>query len=181
MAGHYRQAAPPMTISPTLQARKDSSSIESIVGSLIDSHMEQILTVGAVQIIEGFSDYAVTWTGDVYRIKAAKGGASRSRIPYRLKPRIMGPTNHRCLSVRLKGDDGDYHSVPIHRLVIVAFHGPAPSIPEGYYEIIHRDGDLTNNRVSNLAWVLRHKNPNRRRVSGAVTNATAAPPLRKAA
>ncbi len=170
-----------MTISPTLPARKDSSSIDRIVGSLIDSHMKQTLTVGAVQIIEGFSDYAVTWTGDVYRIKAAKGGASRSRIPYRLKPRITGPKNHQCLSVLLRGDDGDYHSILVHRLVIIAFQGPAPTIPEGYYEIIHRDGDLTNNRVDNLAWVLRHKNPNRRRASGAVTNSTAAPLLRKAA
>jgi len=39
----------------------------------------------------------------------------------------------------------------VDELVCEAFHGPRPS-PE--HEVRHRDGNITNNRASNLMWVL---------------------------
>ncbi|HVB81180.1 MAG TPA: HNH endonuclease [Candidatus Binataceae bacterium] len=136
-----------------------------------------------MEFIDGFDDYAVSWLGEVFRIKPAKGGASRScsRIPYRLKPVLMGSKSHQYLSVLLRGRDGRYRRVPVHCLVIATFKGPAPEIPQGCYEIIHLDGDRMNNRADNLAWVLRSKNPKRRRAREAKRISTAAPLLREAA
>lgn len=134
-----------------------------------------------MEIIDGFSNYAVSWLGEVFRIKAAKGGASRSQIPYPLKPTLTGPKNYQHLSVMLRGDDGRYQRIPVHHLVIVAFRGAAPSVPQGYYEVVHLDGDRMNNRADNLTWIRRSDNPKRVRALGAGKRSAAALPLREAA
>lgn len=43
----------------------------------------------------------------------------------------------------------------VHRLVCLAFHGPAPS---AQHEVAHRDGTRTNNAEDNLRWATRQEN-----------------------
>jgi hypothetical protein len=50
--------------------------------------------------------------------------------------------------------DGKYHGFLVHRLVLEAF---VESCPEGM-ECLHRDGDKSNNHVSNLSWGTRQSN-----------------------
>lgn len=50
---------------------------------------------------------------------------------------------------------GDRETVLLHRLVAVAFLGDPPT-PK--HEINHKDGDKTNNAVSNLEWVTSSQN-----------------------
>lgn len=51
--------------------------------------------------------------------------------------------------------DGEWETVGVHRLVALAFHG----LPkEGFDHVNHRDGDVENNRPSNLEWVSAEQN-----------------------
>lgn len=44
--------------------------------------------------------------------------------------------------------DGKQKTYLVHRAVLLAFRGPCPAGHEG----LHRDGDRSNNALSNLAW-----------------------------
>jgi len=69
--------------------------------------------------------------------------------------RILRPGQHRngYLTVMLYRD-GKQARVYVHRLVAVAFHGPAP---EGC-EVNHRNGDKHDNRTENLEWMTKSEN-----------------------
>lgn len=73
----------------------------------------------------------------------------------RIRERILSTTTHPSghLSVKLSRD-GFYRRGNVHRLVLMAFVGPAP---DGF-EALHGDGDPGNNHLSNLRWGSRSEN-----------------------
>jgi HNH endonuclease len=95
--------------------------------------------------IADFPDYAVSSTGSVKRIVPDY----RGRIGLVLKPRI-----NRYAYLTLYRNAVPF-CVLVHRLVCVAFHGPAPS---DRHAVAHGDGDGTNNRRENLRWATYEEN-----------------------
>jgi len=91
--------------------------------------------------------YQVSNRGNVKRIAKAAG----ARIGRILKP---NPCDTGCLNVSLSYQ-GKVRTYKIHHLVCKAFIGPAPT-PS--HEVNHKNGDRTDNRVSNLEWVTRSEN-----------------------
>jgi hypothetical protein len=89
----------------------------------------------------GFSRYLVSDEGEVL---------SLVKKPKILKPIRMG--NYRGLQI--VNDDGRLVKMYHHRLVLEAYHGPAPDGAEGR----HLDGDKGNNRPRNLAWGTKAEN-----------------------
>lgn len=73
------------------------------------------------------------------------------RIDSRLLSINTHPSGHQ--SVKLS-HDGKYCAAKVHRLVLMAFIGPAP---DGH-EACHNDGDPGNNHLSNLRWGTRSDN-----------------------
>lgn len=63
----------------------------------------------------------------------------------------IGAHGYRFLNLHRKGKG---YVLNIHRLVMLAFVG---TCPEGY-EVLHGDGDRTNNRISNLSYGTRGDN-----------------------
>lgn len=75
----------------------------------------------------------------------AVGGRIRKLSRHRPSERYLGI----CLS-----KEGHHKNIMVHTLVLQTFVGPAP---EGY-TCNHLDGDPTNNRLENLAWVTQKEN-----------------------
>lgn len=76
------------------------------------------------------------------RIRAASGGYASVSLP--------------------GGPNGNYRSATVHRLVAAAFHGPCP---DGM-EVAHLNGDCTDNRAVNLAYVTHVENEQHKKVHG---------------
>lgn len=68
---------------------------------------------------------------------------------------ILKPINHnngyKCIVLYKNSKSFRFY---IHRLVAISFL----TKPEGNFEINHKDGDKTNNNVSNLEWVTKSQN-----------------------
>ena len=98
--------------------------------------------------IPGFPGYEVSDYGRVRSPDVRKRG-------YFKRGRILKPSpryHHRsgrlvCMVVNLCVD-GHVRMARVHRLVLTAFVGPAPTGTEG----CHNDGDPSNNRLGNLRW-----------------------------
>lgn len=73
--------------------------------------------------------------------------------PRRGQPRSSTADGGGYLQVSL-WRDGSERRVSVHRLVLVAFVGPAPK----GMEACHNDGDSTNNTLANLRWDTRSAN-----------------------
>jgi hypothetical protein len=71
------------------------------------------------------------------------------------------------LGSRGQPERGNYS---VHGLVLEAFHGPCP---DGC-EADHRDGDRSNNKLSNLRWLSRERNVELRNVAKGKRNPTSA-------
>jgi len=65
--------------------------------------------------------------------------------------------------VQVQGPAGRRKTVPVHRLVCLAFHGPAP---KGKNLVRHLDGDNKNNTPGNLAWGTHQENMHDKRGHG---------------
>lgn len=86
------------------------------------------------------------------RVRSKGTGGRRSRV---LATSTCWQGYHR-VCVRA---NGKVYGRPVHRLVIETFRGPCPP----GMECDHRDGDHTNNRLSNLEWVTHSENMRRAR------------------
>jgi len=57
--------------------------------------------------------------------------------------------------VKLHDGNGGARSMSVHRLVAFAFLGPPPT---AMHTVNHRNGDKSDNRISNLEWLTPHQN-----------------------
>lgn len=108
--------------------------------------------------VEGFEGYyEVSDRGRVRSVDREIAQQSRKGRTYtrRLNGRMLkpSPTIYGHLQVPLRRDGGLFRLL-VHRLVLLAFVGPAP---EGC-ECCHNDGDLRNNQLCNLRWGTRREN-----------------------
>jgi hypothetical protein len=92
--------------------------------------------------IPGWEDkYAVTRGGSVYSY---------------LRNRWLSPEKHKSGHLLLQlCADGQVFREYVHRLVALTFHGPSP-FPKA--QVLHRDGDATNNHADNLYWGTQQQN-----------------------
>lgn len=85
--------------------------------------------------IPGFSNYGVSKDGIVFSLTTDKT----------LKP-FLNRKNY--LQVSMQDDSGNRKTMRVHRLVLLAFRGPAPKDCVG----CHNDGNSQNNSLSNLRY-----------------------------
>lgn len=103
---------------------------------------------GELRPIEGFSNYTITPEGVIVNISRA-----RALRPYFISGRP---------AVGIVGDDGRQRTLGLARLVASHFI-PKPEDLDQYYDVVHKDDDMTNVHPANLQWVprwKRHANPN---------------------
>lgn len=108
--------------------------------------------------IPGFPDYRIGDDGSAWsrRRIGRRGGTS---VEWR---RLKALWNRRGYLYHGLRRDGRNLPVTVHKLVLQAFVGPRP---EGM-EACHRDGDRTNNSLSNLRWDTRRANTDDRTAHG---------------
>jgi len=70
------------------------------------------------------------------------------------KPRYLKPSKSGGCYFVILCSNGNRYFKRVHRLVLIAFVGLPP---EGY-ECGHRDGNPSNNRISNLRWITHKEN-----------------------
>lgn len=72
------------------------------------------------------------------------------------KEAIMKPAHDKSgyLRTMLKGDDGNYHTIKVHRIVAQTFLEQS----QDKVEVNHKNGIKDDNRVENLEWVTRSEN-----------------------
>lgn len=99
--------------------------------------------------IDGYDEYYITNTGDVYANRTREVGWQGLR---KLSPRGIN-NNKRYLQVCLSDKNGKkYHQ--IHRLV-------AKHFCDGYFDgavVNHKDGNIHNNHYTNLEWITQAEN-----------------------
>lgn len=91
--------------------------------------------------IEAFPNYAVSNLGRVKRILTCKGKP--------LEGRVLSPYVGRGVKMVNLSDKGVSHTLRISRLVAIAF---LPN-PNHLQVVFHKDGDILNDRLDNLAWM----------------------------
>lgn len=84
--------------------------------------------------VEGFSRYEISTGGIVREVKSLR--------------EIPQPFNNNFYCVNLIGDDGKKVLCKVHRLVAITYI----ENPENAHNVVHKDGDRSNNSVSNLFW-----------------------------
>lgn len=90
------------------------------------------------------------------------GGNVRGRRGRVLKPQSNYRNEYRYVSLARADGTGKTTSFNVHRLVLEAFVGARPEGMTGS----HRDGDKSNNRLSNLLWEPHGDNMRRQREHG---------------
>ena len=97
---------------------------------------------GAEQIrpIEGYPGYFASSHGFIY---SRKHGSQR-----RMKPDI-GEQGHQRVQLHREGSGVRGDRLLIHRIILETFVGPSPALDA---QARHRDGDPTNNAITNLLW-----------------------------
>lgn len=103
------------------------------------------------RVIPGFDMYEVSDQGRVRSWKrGGRGGHLWRAQPKLLKPGV-GTHGYRLVVLRKDGKD---HTRTVHKLVLLAFVGPAP---DGL-ECRHLNGNEHDNRLANLRWGTRQEN-----------------------
>ncbi len=110
------------------------------------------------RVVPGFSDYEVSSQGEVRRRTPGTGGTKVGRA---LRAHTCRRTGYRRMGLR--APDGSKRMVSVHRLVAMAFLGPAPSPA---YQVAHADGDRENNLIANLRWATPKENARDKRLHG---------------
>lgn len=115
--------------------------------------------------VADFPDYEVSWGGDVRRATPAANS-----WPGRMLAKILDADGYYRAHLHR---DGKAKSVPIHRLVCIAFHGEQPTVE--HCCVGHYNGIRTDNRASNLRWVTYQENSDDMRVHGTVLRGDRSP------
>jgi hypothetical protein len=97
--------------------------------------------------IPGFENYEVSNQGSV-RNTTARQGTWAGRV---LKPGKIGHLGHQHVVLYENGMECDRQ---VHRLILLTFKGRPPS----GHVAAHRDGDASNNKLTNLRWATRSEN-----------------------
>ncbi|ATW58009.1 putative homing endonuclease [Pseudomonas phage nickie] len=105
------------------------------------------------RFIPGHSSYEVSNMGRV---------RSHKRLDSRGQPKLLSlsmtvekPTKPRYWKVGLKPDVGQRRTMEVHRLVLITFVGPPPTIK---HQGAHNDGNGLNNWLPNLKWATQAEN-----------------------
>lgn len=101
---------------------------------------------GIIAPINGFPDYFISTTGDVYSWKNKKKGL------HKMKPWI--DSQGRYLQIGLVDPNGKVQKLLVHRLVAITFIPNPDQLPE----VNHKDKNTQNPDVSNLEWCTRRDN-----------------------
>lgn len=99
--------------------------------------------------IPGFETYQASACGKIRRIAHGRNGWR----PHILRGHLLKSNGYFTVCCTVPGQKP--RNVTVHRLVCVAFHGPAPSPT---HEVAHADGNRTNNAAANLRWATRKEN-----------------------
>jgi hypothetical protein len=94
------------------------------------------------KVIEGWPFHQVSNLG---RVRVLPGGKIKRRTVRKIEQRKLTVMGEGYVTVR--------SGVLVHRLVLIAFRGPADG-----RQSRHRDGSRANNRLSNLRWGTRKQN-----------------------
>ena len=112
--------------------------------------------------IPGYDGYEVSDFGNVRSLfKKGNHKEKRSQVARLLKA-VPGRRGGGYQTVSIKPPGGNYRHHAVHRLVMLAFVGPCP---EGM-EVAHLNGDNTDARLSNLAYVTHRENESHKREHG---------------
>lgn len=84
--------------------------------------------------VEGFSRYEISTSGVVREVKSLR--------------EMPQPFNNNFYCVNLVGDNGIKVLCKVHRLVAITYI----ENPENAHNVVHKDGDRSNNSVGNLFW-----------------------------
>lgn len=108
-------------------------------------------------VVKGFPSLIVSEAGDVVRlassrqVRAVNGRLYWAEIPEkRLQPRLAG-AGYPAVQTKVLGK---YKTLYIHRLIAEAFIQK----PFDCNEVNHKDGNKTNNAISNLEWTTHSRN-----------------------
>lgn len=96
--------------------------------------------------IPGYSLYEASTLGNLRSLNYKRTGRVQM-----LKPAL---STDGYLRTMLMGDDRRYHTITVHRMVCIAFHGPKLA----GMEINHMNGIKTDNRPENLEYCTRSQN-----------------------
>jgi hypothetical protein len=110
--------------------------------------------------IPGYEAYSISEYGEVKRVIFGQNGHE----PKTLK---ATPDGDGYLDVTLARPGAKPKMMRVHRLVAMAFHGPAPSEK---HIVAHNDGTRTNNHYSNLRWATQKENHGDRKKHGTHTH-----------
>lgn len=110
-------------------------------------------------VLPGFSSYRISSLGF---IETRRGRNGRGLYGWRRMRPSNNPKKGGYLIAAMVNDRGVLSSASVHRLILMAFVG---SCPDGF-QCAHLDGDDTNNRLDNLAWVSPKTNSAHRHIHG---------------
>lgn len=96
--------------------------------------------------IPGYSNYMASDMGKIKTFNWKNQGITRIMMPAKDKSGY--------LRTMLKGDDGKFNTVKIHRIIALTFIENSENKPE----VNHKNSIRIDNRVSNLEWVTKSEN-----------------------